>query len=209
MTTIKDKQIIPPDVNLKQPFLEKDTRDTTVSTNKTNVINAQMEIADDSMIKPNDPTITCAAICSYAKTYYLQSVPFMFNRMNPYLLNMISLVFVAFYGSATMTAGFGLGNAIFMFFWQTFTQVNGETQGITCSKAFGSGDFHTMRLSFYRGLFWNYIVTITSAVLYFYIDKILVAAGFEEEMVSQAHAMVVSLIPALFIQTINEMIRNY
>jgi len=35
------------------------------------------------------------------------------------------------------------------------------------------------------------------------------ALGFEEEMVSQAHAMVVSLIPALFIQTINEMIRNY
>jgi len=168
-----------------------------------------MEVQDDSKIKPNDPSITWAAICSYAKTYYLQSVPFMFNRMNPYLLNMISLVFVAFYGSATMTAGFGLGNAIFMFFWQTFTQVNGETQGITCSKAFGSGDYKTMRLSFYRGMFWNYMVTITSSVLYFYIDKILVAAGFEEEMVMQAHAMVVSLIPALYIQTINEMIRNY
>merc|ERR1711881_608990 len=140
------------------------------------------EIADDSKIKPNDPEITWKAICSYAPTYYLQSIPFMFNRMNPYLLNMISLVFVAFYGSATLTAGFGLVNAIFMFFWQTFTQVNGETQGIGCSKAFGASDWKNMRLGFFRGLIWNYVVTLISTVLYFYIDKILLAAGFEAEM---------------------------
>jgi len=133
----------------------------------------------------------------------------MFNRMNPYLLNMISLVFVAFYGSATLTAGFGLGNAIFMFFWQTFTQVNGETQGIGCSKAYGAGDWKNMRLGFYRGIIWNYVVTILSAIMYFYIDRILLAAGFEAEMTKQAHYMIVSIIPALFIQTINEMLRNY
>jgi len=122
---------------------------------------------------------------------------------------MVSLVFVAFYGSATLTAGFGLGNAIFMFFWQTFTQVNGETQGITCSKMYGAGNYKEMRLGFYRGLSWNYVVTFTSAILYFYIDRILLAAGFEAEMTKQAHNMVVSLIPALFLQTINEMLRNY
>jgi len=37
----------------------------------------------------------------------------------------------------------------------------------------------------------------------------LLAAGFEENMVAQAHAMVVSILPALFFQTVNEMIRNY
>lgn len=96
-----------------------------------------------------------------------------------------------------------------MFFWQTFTQVNGETQGISCSKAFGGQDWKNMRLGFYRGLIWNYAVTIMSAVLYLFMDKILLAAGFEAEMTRQAHSMIVSTIPALFVQTMNEMIRNY
>lgn len=180
--------------NLKVSFIDKDTRDTEeTSIISTNLKNAQMEILNDDYKKDlEDTSVNWAELKSYAPRYYLESIPYMFNRMNPYLLNMISLIFVAFYGSATLTAGFGLGNAIFMFFWQTFTQVNGETQGITCSKSFGAGDWQQMRQGFYRGLIWNYLVTITSAVLYFYIDKILLAAGFEEEMTRQAHYMVVS-----------------
>merc|ERR1711874_693167 len=197
--------------NLKVSFIDKDTRDTEeTSIISTNLKNAQMEILNDDYKKDlEDTSVNWAELKSYAPRYYLESIPYMFNRMNPYLLNMISLAFVAFYGSATMTAGFGLGNAIFMFFWQTFTQVNGETQGITCSKAFGSGDHQLMRLSFYRGFTWNILVTLTSCVLYYYMDKILLAAGFEASMVEQAHAMVVSILPALFFQTVNEMIRNY
>merc|ERR1712066_1220183 len=177
--------------DLKVSFITRDTRDTEETLTQSTNLKNQMEFVNEEK-KIEDTNITWKAICSYAPTYYLQSIPFMFNRMNPYLLNMISLVFVAFYGSATLTAGFGLGNAIFMFFWQTFTQVNGETQGIGCSKAFGAGDWKNMRLGFYRGLIWNYIVTITSTFLYLYIDRILVAAGFEPEMTAQAHKMVVS-----------------
>lgn len=197
---------------LKVSFITRDTRDTEEVTSSFAPISKkqQMEIEDTSDPKNQENTdMDWAALKAYAPKFFFESIPFMFNRMNPYLLNMISLVFVAFYGSATLTAGFGLGNAIFMFFWQTFTQVNGETQGIGCSKAFGAGDFKQMRLGFFRGLAWNYLVTVTSAVLYFYIDRLLLAAGFEAEMTKQAHAMVVSLIPALFLQTINEMIRNY
>jgi len=204
MSTLKD---------LKSSFITRDTRDTeevssVMLLGKTKL--GQLECTDDDSTKCNeDCSISFRNLLSYAPKYYLESIPFMFNRMNPYLLNMISLVFVAFYGSATLTAGFGLGNAIFMFFWQTFTQVNGETQGISCSKAFGAQDYKNMRLGFYRGLIWNYVITVISAILYSYIDVILISAGFEASMVEQAHAMVVSLIPALFIQTINEMIRNY
>jgi Na+-driven multidrug efflux pump len=196
---------------LKVSFITRDTRDTEEVSSSFAPISKkqQMEIEDTDSKTQEDTEVSWVALKAYAPKFFFESIPFMFNRMNPYLLNMISLVFVAFYGSATLTAGFGLGNAIFMFFWQTFTQVNGETQGIGCSKAFGAGDFKQMRLGFYRGLAWNYLVTVTSAVLYFYIDRLLLAAGFEAEMTKQAHAMVVSLIPALFLQTINEMIRNY
>lgn len=148
-------------------------------------------------------------ILKYAPSFYLNSIPLMFNRMNPYLLNMVSLIFIAFYGNATYTAAFGLGNAIFMFFWQTFTQVNGETQGINCSKAFGAGDYKLMRLHFYRGFALNIVVTILSAILYANIDFILIHAGFQPEMTELAKSMVVCMIPALFIQTVNEMLRNY
>lgn len=195
------------DKDIKTSFITRDTRDTECPSVQFGKANAQMEILDEEL--ETDCEVNCKSLTSYAPGFYLGSVPFMFNRMNPYLLNMISLAFVAFYGSATMTAGFGLGNAIFMFFWQTFTQVNGETQGITCSKAFGSGDYQLMRLSFYRGFTWNICVTLMSCVMYYYMDKILLAAGFEETMVEQAHAMVVSILPALFFQTVNEMIRNY
>jgi len=196
---------------LKVSFITRDTRDTDeVSSFAQTTKKQQLEMDDSNENKSTESTeLSWATLKAYAPKYYFESIPFMFNRMNPYLLNMIALVFIAFYGSATLTAGFGLGNAIFMFFWQTFTQVNGETQGIGCSKAYGAGDFKSMRLGFYRGLAWNYLVTVTSAVLYLYIDRLLLAAGFEAEMTKQAHNMVVSLIPALFLQTINEMIRNY
>merc|ERR1712110_437642 len=167
-----------------------------------------MEIVNDDK-KIEDTEFNWKALRAYAPRFYLESIPFMFNRMNPYLLNMISLIFVAFYGSATLTAGFGLGNAIFMFFWQTFTQVNGETQGINCSKAFGAQDWKLMRLHFYRGLFWNILITIISAVLYTNIGALLLLAGFEPEMTKQAQMMINTVIPALALQTCNEMIRNY
>merc|ERR1712241_992177 len=197
--------IMQADKDIKTSFITRDTRETDEESFYKG--KAQMEILDEDIEK--DTEVNCKTLTSNAPSFYLGSIPFMFNRMNPYLLNLISLAFVAFYGSATMTAGFGLGNAIFMFFWQTFTQVNGETQGITCSKAFGSGDYQLMRLSFYRGFTWNVCVTLMSCVMYYYMDKILLAAGFEETMVEQAHAMVVSILPALFFQTFNEMIRNY
>jgi len=129
--------------------------------------------------------------------------------MNPYLLNMISLFFISFYKSATLTAGFGLGNAIIMFFWQTFTLVNGETQGINCSKYYGAKNWKQMRLFFFRGLFWNMMITIASAFFYYFIDRLLLMAGFEATMVAAAHSMVVYVIPALFLQTLNELMRNY
>jgi MATE family multidrug resistance protein len=202
------------DKDLKTSFITRDTRETEdISTtivfqnNKNNKSN--MEILDEFKNEDDNTELSFKGLCAYAPGFYLNSVPLMFNRMNPYLLNMISLIFIAFYGSATLTAGFGLGNAIFMFFWQTFTQVNGETQGINCSKAFGAQDYKLMRLHFYRGAFWNICITIISACLYTNIGALLLAAGFEPEMTKQAQLMINTIIPALFLQTINEMIRNY
>lgn len=199
------------DKNLKVSFISRDTRET-----ETNMLDGfdsgkgvNMEIDDNIATPELDTQITLKSLCKYAPSFYLESIPLMFNRMNPYLLNMISLIFIAFYDNATLTAGFGLGNAIFMFFWQTFTQVNGETQGINCSKAYGAEDFKLMRLHFYRGFIWNWLITLLSVVLYTNIDTILLAAGFEAEMTREAHTMIVCMLPALFLQTVNEMLRNY
>jgi len=195
------------DKNLKVSFITRDTRDTdeTAFKNKKQM----MEILDDNAILEENTEVNFKTICQYAPGFYFNSIPLMFNRMNPYLLNMISLIFIAFYGNATYTAAFGLGNAIFMFFWQTFTQVNGETQGINCSKAYGAGDYKLMRLHFYRGFALNILVTLLSAALYTNIHYVLIPAGFQLEMVMLAKSMVTFMIPALFIQTINEMLRNY
>lgn len=196
--------------DLRQSFVTIETRDTDNSDlNQKFLSKQQMETADKYCDEEVDTEITLKAVFSYAPTYLINSLSLMFNRMNPYLLNMISLIFIAFYGSATLTAGFGLGNAVYMFFWQIFTQVNGETQGINCSKAYGAGDWKSMRLCFYRGFSWNIVITIVSVIFYANIDTILLGVGFEPEMTRQAHAMICAMIPALFLQTFNEMFRNY
>jgi len=95
-----------------------------------------------------------------------------------------------------------------MFFFMMFTLTSCEAAGIWTSKAYGAGDYHTMRLQFYRGLGFNALITIFSLLMYCKIDAILIAIGLEEQMSKNAHLMIMSMIPAIIIQSVNEMAKN-
>lgn len=148
-------------------------------------------------------------LCTYSFKFYCQAIPLAANRINPYLLNLVSLYFLSWFHSTTITAGFGLTTSQYTFFWGVITQVNGETLGIICSKEFGRQGWKTMRITFYRSLLWNMIITAFAFQLYARIDQIQIKIGFEENLSYTTHRMIVSMIPSLFVQTINEVIRNY
>ena len=124
------------------------------------------------------------------------------------MLNMVSMYFISFYKDPGLTAGFGMGHSLFMCFFMMFTLTSCETAGIFCSKAFGAGDYQTMRLQFYRGLMFNMIIAIFAICLYIRMDAILIGIGLEEEMSKNAHLMILSMIPAVIIQAVNEMAKN-
>jgi hypothetical protein len=76
------------------------------------------------------------------------------------------------------------------------TQVNGETQGIICIKAFACGDFKRMRITFYRSIILNYIMTLCAFLIYAKMDFLLISIGFEEVLSQKTWLMVVSIIPS-------------
>ena len=66
-----------------------------------------------------------------------------------------------------------------------------------------------MRITFYRSIVLNYIMTLCAFLIYAKMDFLLISIGFEEELSQKTWLMVVSIIPSLFVQTFNEMVRNY
>ena len=165
-------------------------------------------IDTERIVKDKKVIISRKFICRYIPRFYLDSIPLAFNRLNPYLLNFVSQIFIAWYKSAIETAAFGLGTALYTFFWSCVTQVNGETMGIQCTQAKGANNWPYLRNTFYRALIWNYLIDILSFTLYANMYYILVAMNFEEELASKTYYMVVCMIPSQIIQTYNEMARN-
>jgi len=190
---------------LRDSIMTKTTEDTMANFNMSTVKDNYIKLVDDV---EEDHTFSFKDTLKFSPGFYSKSIPLIFNRICPLALNMVSMYFISFYENPALTAGFGMGHSLFMFFFMMFTLTSCEAAGISTSKAFGAGDFKTMRLHFYRGLGFNGIITIFSILMYCKIDTILIAIGLEETMSRNAHSMIISMIPAIFIQSINEMAKN-
>jgi Na+-driven multidrug efflux pump len=118
----------------------------------------------------------------------------------PYTLNLVALHFVSYYGDALLSAGFGLGNLMYMLFFGMVIIINSEVIGILCTRAFGEEDFVGFRRSAYRGLCFKLALAVLNSCLFLISDKLLIAIGFERELSIIAGQMAVSMIPAMFVQ---------
>merc|ERR1711884_3002 len=190
-----------------QSFLSKTTEDTMaqLTQNKDSVY---VKLVDEYNSQGEDTKFNFCEVVKFAPGFYFKSIPLIFNRINPLALNMVSMYFISFFEDPALTAGFGMGHSLFMFFFMMFTLTSCEAAGIWTSKAYGAGDYQTMRLQFYRGIGFNAIIVIFSLLMYIKIDSILIAIGLEENMSRNAHMMIMSMIPAICIQSVNEMAKN-
>merc|ERR1712048_60562 len=187
-----------------QSFLSKTTEDTMANFNVSSVKDNYVKLVEPE----ENVNFSFLETLKFAPGFYFKAIPLIFNRINPLALNMVSMYFISFYEDPALTAGFGMGHSLFMFFFMMFTLTSCEAAGIWTSKAYGAGDYHTMRLQFYRGLGFNALITIFSLLMYCKIDAILIAIGLEPNMSRNAHLMILSMIPAILIQSVNEMAKN-
>lgn len=131
-------------------------------------------------------------------------------------MNFVSLIFISWFESVTMTAGFGMGTTFWTFFWNCVTQVNAENQGIILSIAYGKtiklkeknkqskkknlevkkhdNDMEgriwaEIRQTFARSLIWNFVITAVCCILYPNVYKLLTACNFDPDMSYQAQVM--------------------
>lgn len=151
---------------------------------------------------------TFKELSEFAPGYYNRSIPLIFNKVNPVVLNMLSMYYISYFGDSVLTAGFGLGNSLFMAFFMTFIFISCETSGIFMSKALGAQDFKTMRLQFYRGIIFNLFIAFFACLMFIKMDSILIAIGLDKGLSVNATLMCQAMIPALILQSINEMIKN-
>jgi Na+-driven multidrug efflux pump len=186
--------------HLGASFLTRTTEDTLI----TNLAGNYTKVLDEE----EDHSFTFSETLKFAPGYYFKSIPLIFNRICPLALNMVSMYYISFFEDPALTAGFGMGHSLFMFFFMMFTLTSCEAAGIWTSKAFGAGDYKTMRLQFYRGIGFNFLILFFSIAMYVKMDAILIGIGLEEEMSRNAHMMIMSMIPAICVQSLNEMAKN-
>lgn len=186
---------------------EKEGHNEIDVNQKVNDITNQIKAVKNEEID-EDLELGFCVIMKYAPSFYMQSLPLVFLQIYPNLLNFLALFWLGYYNDVTLTAGFGLGNSQFLFFFQVFHQVNSEVAGLYISQSFGAGDYTQMRLAFYRGLIFNYCITAFAILFFIRIDLILIAIGFDEELAKVSHSMVLYLIPGLIIQSFNEMMKT-
>jgi MATE family multidrug resistance protein len=137
---------------------------------------------------------------TYLPNFYLRSLPLALSRIMPITCNIVALHFLSYYGDARLSAGFGLGNLMYLLFFGMVVVINSEIMGILCTRAFGQEDFMGFRRSAYRGLCFKLALAVLNSFLFYISDKLLIMVGFERELSIIAGKMAVSMIPALFVQ---------
>ena len=152
---------------------------------------------------------TCLNLLRYSSTFYCQSMSLVFNLLIPNFLNIITYYFIRKYNNATFTGAFGLGNALYLFFFKVFLVISCEVAGFHCNQAYGAKNFSLMRISFISGWVFNTTLACFSTVVYCYIDTLLLACGFDEALVSNARLMLLVMQPAIFLQAVNDTIKVY
>ena len=188
-------------------FLSRESEETTTSP-RIDLQNG-LETHYQKLVDVDESTtFSVKELLTFAPGFYTKSIPLVFNRICPQILSMVSLYYISYFEDPVMTAGFGMGHSLFMFFFMMFTITSCETAGILCSIAYGAQDFHTMRLQFYRGLMYNILIAIFAICMFVKTDLILIGIGLDETMSRNAHMMVQSMIPALILQACNEMTKN-
>merc|ERR1711884_278127 len=112
-----------------QSFISKTTEDTMLQTT-LNKDSHYVKLVDEYNPEGEDTKFNFCEVMKYAPGFYFKSIPLIFNRINPLALNMVSMYFISFFEDPALTAGFGMGHSLFMFFFMMFTLTSCEAAGI-------------------------------------------------------------------------------
>ena len=90
-----------------------------------------------------------------------------------------------------------------------FSQANNELVGIQCAKSNGAKNYELLRQTFLKSVVIAYMVFLMAMCFYCRLDLLLISCGFLEDAAKNAHIAILSAIPAMFIQTYNEVLKSY
>lgn len=124
------------------------------------------------------------------------------------VLIIFTFAYLAWYKDASITAGFGLANSLYMLFC-IIMQGNNELVGIQCAKCDGSKNYWLLRQTFFKSLFVNYMIFVVSVCVYCRADILLMGVGILEDTSINAHKIVLWMLPGFFVQTTNEILKSY
>jgi Na+-driven multidrug efflux pump len=102
--------------------------------------------------------------------YLKKSIPLTIMRSAPNLLYLCCFYFLAWFESPAITAGFGIANSCYAFFCLMIALINGDCMAVWCSKYIGMEEWRDMRLTYYRGVGFSFIISLVSACLFIRID---------------------------------------
>ena len=135
---------------------------------------------------------TCKELLTIAPSFFKKSLPLVILKASPFIINLAGFFFLGFFNNTTLTAAFGVGCSLYLFFNLVFTQMAGEIVAIVCGKNYGENNYESLRLNCYRGYFLNLLIFVFGICFYIRADLLLIAINFDPKIAVLAHYMILT-----------------
>jgi len=143
-----------------QPFLDvKDIQIIQDGLTKEEVNDNNFAGGSNQDLDPEDDQLP-VSFCKFTGQFYSKALPLTLLRSSNFVLNLVGYILIGLKSSESITSGFGVGNASYLFFNYVLTMISGECMSIFVSKYYGKLKWRNIRLTFLRGLFLNIIILI-------------------------------------------------
>jgi len=110
-------------------------------------------------------------------------------------MNILGFIFIGWKGTG-YTAGFGIGNACYLFFSYILTTVVGDCMSIYVSKLFAQKRYSEMGAYFFRAMFLNFVILLFGLAFFIRLDLVLQAINFSKFQSELAHKMMLWMVPS-------------
>ena len=164
-------------------------------------------------VEETEPTVQVRSsfieFFTFAPKFYFESIPLCINIASPVILSMTTIFCLKKFDKAAITAGHGFAFSLYKLFLNVFQMVNRELVVIQCGKLNGAEEYKEMRLTFLCAVVTNYIIFLVAVLGFCFSDKLVVAIGMDEDVANISHQIVISMIPSMFFESINECFKSY
>ena len=201
------------DSEIEQKLLKNETsHDYTQNDDKSNENVSILKKHENSALQIKDLenlNIKLSDISNYFSIYMIKGFPLALNKLSIMSVGQVSQFFIGWYQDPIQSGGFGVGNIVFMVFFNFVLSVLSEAFGIFLTEKYGSKDWKGLREVFLRGIGIFFVFVVVNLFWLSNIKPVQIFLNFELKIVEVVSSYMIVMIPSLVPIALNSILQAY